>query len=198
VELQYCRSKRPWQTKHMSDETIHRRQKDEPTAEFLRLFSTHQPRLFAYILTMVPQWHDAEEILQDTSVILWQSFHEFEPGTNFWAWANRTAFHQVLSYRKRQKKLAVPFSEQFIEAVAKECDHSGDELDDQLQTLAKCVEKLSVDERKLITACYQPNAVTKNVAAMLGRPAGTIYKSLTRIRRMLMDCVERTRSEGDR
>ena len=196
--LHRCRLKRLLRGKLMSEDGFQLKREDEPTAEYLRLFSTHQRRLFAYILALVPNWHDAEEILQDTSVILWQSFHQFESGTNFWAWANRTAFHQVLSYRKRKKRLAVPFGDQFIEAVAAEYDSSADDLDEQLQTLAKCVEKLSSDERKLITACYQPGAVTKKVAAMLGRPAGTIYKSLTRIRRMLMDCIEQTRSEGDR
>jgi RNA polymerase sigma-70 factor, ECF subfamily len=64
--------------------------------------------------------------------------------------------------------------------------------------LAKCVEKLTPEESQLITACYEPTAVIRDVAAQLGRPAGTVYKSHTRIRRSLMQCVEETLSEGDR
>jgi RNA polymerase sigma-70 factor, ECF subfamily len=182
----------------MSDDRNQRRSGVESTPEFLQLFCTTQPRLFAYILTMVPQWHDAEEILQETSVALWQSFDQFQPGTDFWAWAKTTAFHRVLSFRKRHKRLAVPLSDQFIEMVAKENDDLTDELEEQLQALAKCVDKLSAEECELITACYEPDAVTKDVAAQLGRPAGTVYKSLTRIRRTLMECIEQTLSEGNR
>jgi RNA polymerase sigma-70 factor, ECF subfamily len=182
----------------VSDNSIPSRSDDERTAEFLRLWAAHQPRLFAYILAMAPQWHDAEEILQETSVVLWRSFDQFQPGTDFRAWANKSAFHQVLSFRKRQKRVAVPVSQTFVEAIADECDKLGNELDEQLRTMAECVEKLAPDERELITACYEPNAVTREVAAALGRPAGTVYKSLTRIRRTLMLCIERALSEGRR
>ena len=88
------------------------------TAEFLRLYTLHQPRLFAYVLTMIPKWHDAEEVLQETSVVLWQAFGQFQLGTDFRAWANKTALNQVLSFRKRHKRLAVPLSERFVEAIA--------------------------------------------------------------------------------
>ena len=170
----------------------------ESTPEFLRLFCENQPRLFAYILVLVPKWHDAEEILQETSVVLWRSFSHFQPGTDFWAWAKTTAFHRVLSFRKRQKRLAVPLSDRFIEAVAEEYGKLTDELEEQLQALAKCVEKLTPEESQLITMCYEPNVVIRDVAVQLDRPAGTVYKSLTRIRRTLMKCVEETLSEGDR
>lgn len=182
----------------MSDRFLPSKPDDQRTADFLRLWATHQPRLFAYILAMIPQWHDAEEILQETSVVLWRSFDQFRPGTDFRAWANKAAFHQVLSFRKRQKRVAVPVSQTFVEAIAEECDKLGDALDEQLHAMADCVEKLPPDERELIAACYEPNAVTRDVAAALGRPAGTVYKSLTRIRRTLMQCIERTLSEGRR
>lgn len=182
----------------VSEGSIPFRSDDERTAEFLRLWAAHQPRLFAYILAMAPQWHDAEEILQETSVVLWRSFDQFRPGTDFRAWAGKAAFHQVLSFRKRQKRVAVPVSQAFVEAIAEQYDELGNDLDEQLRTMADCVEKLSPSERELITACYEPNAVTRDVAAALGRPAGTVYKSLTRIRRMLMQCIEQTLSEGRR
>jgi RNA polymerase sigma-70 factor, ECF subfamily len=170
----------------------------ESTPEFLHLFCTAQPRLFAYILTMVPKWHDAEEILQETSVALWQSFDQFRPATDFWAWAKTTAFHRVLSFRKRQKRLAMPLSDQFVEVMDKEFDKLTGELEEQLQAMAECVDRLSPEERELITACYEPGAVTRDVAIQLGHPPGTVYKSLTRIRRTLMKCIEQTLSKGSR
>lgn len=170
----------------------------QATAEFLRLFAASQARLFAYLLTLLPQWHDAEEILQETSVVLWRSFDQFQPDSSFLAWARKIAFHQVLNFRKRNKRRGILFSDEFLASVAEESDSMAESLDEQLQTMGKCIESLPPDHRHLIGLCYQPNITTQQVAAQLGRPAGTIYKTLTRIRRTLMECIERTLSQGER
>lgn len=168
------------------------------TTQFLRLYSTTQQRLFAYILTMIPTWHDAEEVLQETSMVLWKAFDQYQPNTNFWAWASTTAFHQVLSFRKRTKRLAIPLDDKFIEAASAEFKTSINNLDDKLAALPRCVEKLPPDERELLTACYQPNVTIHQIAEQIGRPAGTVYKSLTRIRRTLLKCINGVLSEGGR
>jgi RNA polymerase sigma-70 factor (ECF subfamily) len=170
----------------------------QATAEYLRLFAANQARLFGYLLTLLPQWHDAEEILQETSVVLWRSFDQFEPGTNFLAWARTIAFHQVLNFRKRNKRRAMLFSDDFFASVAAESDDMADSLEEQLQTMSECMKGLPSDHRRLIGLCYQPNVTTQQVAEQLGRPAGTVYKTLTRIRRTLMECIERTLSQGER
>ena len=82
--------------------------------------------------------------------------------------------------------------------MVEEYDELADDLEDQLLALAKCVEKLSPNERELIAACYEPGTTIREVAARFVRPAGTVYKSLTRIRRALLKCIKQTLSEGDR
>lgn len=182
----------------MSNDRTNAAPDSERTSQFLQLYSVAQPRLFAYILAMIPEWHDAEEVLQETSVVLWKSFDQFQQGTNFWAWAKTVALHQVLSFRKKRKRTPHPLEQKFIEAVAKEYGRMADNLEDQLQAMADCVAKLPPNERELIVACYEPNATILEVAERLGRPAGTVYKSLSRIRQSLLKCIEETLSEGGR
>lgn len=165
---------------------------ESATADFLRLFAAHQPQIFGYILSLLPHWDDAQEVLQETSVVLWKSFGSFVPGTNFRAWACQTAFHQVLTFRKRQKRVPMPLDDEFLEAVSHESQSLADSLQDQLRALSQCIEKLRPRDAELLRRCYQPGASTRKVANELGRPAGTIYKSLTRIRRTLFACIERT------
>ena len=50
---------------------------------FLQLFLAHERRIYSYILALVPVWADADDLLQQTSVVLWQKLDQFEPGTNF-------------------------------------------------------------------------------------------------------------------
>jgi RNA polymerase sigma-70 factor (ECF subfamily) len=165
---------------------------DRGTAEFLRLYSAHQSRIFAYIFTLLPNWHDSEEVFQEMSVVLWRAFESFKPGTDFRAWAFKVAFNQVLTYRKRSKRAAVLPGPEVMEAIAGEVNRASAALDGQLAALAGCVEKLPPHSREILDRCYQQGARTRQVAEELGRPEGTIYKSLTRIRQWLFDCIQKT------
>ena len=72
--------------------------------EFARLFSRHARRIYAFIMTLVFSHHDAEEVFQNTSVVLWNKFGEFRPGSNFFAWASRIAYFEVLNLMKQQRR----------------------------------------------------------------------------------------------
>lgn len=160
--------------------------------EFLRLFFANQASIFSYIFTILPDWSDAEDVLQETSIVLWRNFGEFQPDTNFRAWACKTAFYQVLSFRKRHKKIPLPLSQETIEALSEESNELSDVLDDRLRALRTCVKKLKARDQDLLHRFYGVSTPTKVLAEQLGRPIGTITKSLTRIRRALLDCVERS------
>jgi len=164
---------------------------DRRTAEFLRLFAANQARIFGYIFTLLPNWHDAEEVFQEMSVVLWRAFDDFQPGTDFRAWACKVGFHQVLSFRKRSKRAALLLGAEALEVIARDTEKLSPILDAQLLALAGCVEKLPRRTREILDRCYQQGTHTKDVAAELGRPAGTIYKALTRIRQSLYECVQR-------
>ena len=59
---------------------------EQRTGRFLELYGEHRGHLYGHILALVGQPAFAEEILQDTSLLLWREFDRFEPGTNFRAW----------------------------------------------------------------------------------------------------------------
>src|SRR5262245_28464343 len=71
--------------------------------EFVTLWSAHSRRVYAYIYSLVANWSDADDIFQETSIVLMQKFQEFEPGTSFFAWACRVAYNKVLVHLKNRK-----------------------------------------------------------------------------------------------
>ena len=75
-----------------------------PDEEFVRLFTRYQRPLFLYLLTRVPNPVEAEEILQETNIVIWRKFAHFTPGTNFLAWASQIAKYELLKYRERNHK----------------------------------------------------------------------------------------------
>lgn len=176
----------------MSADETPRSDRPLENAAFLRLYAASQPHVFAYIYTLLPDWNDAEEVLQETSLALWRSFDQFEQGTNFKAWACKTAFYQVLSFRKRRKRTPALLGMETVEAVAHETAEMADSLDDQLRALSSCINGLKAHDRSLLDRFYGLGLPTRTIAGQLGRPVGTITKALTRIRRMLFACIERT------
>src|SRR4051812_30687389 len=71
---------------------------------FVQLLGQSQRRIFLFVMSMVPNWSDAEEIIQETNLLLWREFDKFQPGTNFAAWACRIALNQTLAWRKRKRR----------------------------------------------------------------------------------------------
>lgn len=162
-----------------------------PSAEFVQLFTHYQRRLFLYILSQVPNPIEAEEVLQETNVVIWSKFSQFREGTNFLAWVSQIATFEVMKHRSRRKRSRLQFSDEFLEAVSREALERSDEFEQRRAALAECLAKLRAKDRKLIEQRYAPGERGKRVAEQLGRPANSVYQSLGRIRKLLMECIQR-------
>jgi RNA polymerase sigma-70 factor (ECF subfamily) len=117
---------------------------------FLRLLLAHQRRIFAYVLALVPHWSDAEDVVQETSAVLWRKFDDFEPGTDFAAWALSVARYQVLNFRKKQRRGPGRLSDQTVEALAERLLAVERQADARLTALENCLQKLSSKDRDLV------------------------------------------------
>lgn len=165
-----------------------------PSDEFVQLFTRNQRRLYLFILSQLASTQDAEEVLQDTNLIIWSKYHQFEINTNFFAWCAQIATYEILKFRQRRQREKLRFSDEFVQAVADEVLERADELELRRSALETCLTKLRPSDRNLIKQRYQPGERGKNLAEELGRPANSVYQSLGRIRRTLLECINRTLS----
>ena len=161
----------------------------DQSEQFVELLTRHHQRIFLFILSMVPNQNEAEEILQETNLILWRKFNEFEPGTNFKAWAFRVAYHKVKQYWERQSHERLLFDEAFLHRVAEMATKAPDTVDRRREALGQCLEKLPKKERDMVRCRYRGGGSVKSAAEELGRSTHAIYKALMRVRQTLHDCV---------
>jgi RNA polymerase sigma-70 factor (ECF subfamily) len=163
----------------------------ERMAEFVELYSRYYPRLQYYLMALLPSANDAADVLQESSLVLWEKFATYESGTNFYAWACKIARFQALKYRNRMGRSAKLLDDAVLEKLSEEA--MGDEIDPaaSLEALAYCLERLSERNRSLIRRRYQPNVSVREMAAEVGCSANALSKLLGKIRHLLMDCVER-------
>jgi len=168
------------------------------TELFVQLLTQHQQRVHLFILSLVPNRSDAEEILQETNLVLWRKFDEFCPGSDFRAWAFQVAYNKVKSFQERHGRDRLRFGECVMDRLATIAADGPDDLPTSLEILQFCKGQLSSQDRELIERRYEPGATTASVAAEVGRSVAAVYKAVVRIRRALYECIQRSLRREER
>jgi RNA polymerase sigma-70 factor (ECF subfamily) len=153
------------------------------------LITRHQRQVFSYIFTLVPDRNDAEDLLQETSLVICEKFDEFREGTDFVAWACQIAYWKIRESRLKYARSKVTFNDEVLQAVARTAEGMTKELDQRHEALAKCLEKLHPRDRELVMARYEPGGNVPDAAKRSGRSLDAAYKALNRTRKLLQDCI---------
>lgn len=163
--------------------------------ELVLLLTQHQRRIFSYIYTLVPDRHAAEDLLQETCVVICDKFDSFTSGTDFAAWACQIGWWQVRAARQKFARSKVVFDEPLLQAVAETAAEMAPEISARHEALAQCLQKLHQRDREFIITRYEPGGGVEEAAKKTGRSMLAAYKALNRIRKLLHDCVTHQLSE---
>lgn len=155
----------------------------------MALLKRHERRLDGYVLSLVPHWADADDILQDVVIDLWRQFDNYDPQGDFGAWACTLAYYRVLTYRKRTKRSQIRFSDDVDRLLTQELVTVSKEVNDHLDVLKRCLEKLSDSQRGLLQAYYSGAPIVE-LARRFARSVASLYKDLSGLRRVLRACVD--------
>ena len=159
------------------------------SAVFVEMLTQHQRRLYGYIYSLVPNASDADDLLQETNIALWQNKSEFQLGTNFLTWACRIAFFRVKNFLKTKNRSRLYFSEELLSELS---DIRMDQTEIHTihsMLLVNCLQKLSTESRELLKLRYDGSHSMQEVAKQMGRPVGSLYNTLSQIRLKLWECI---------
>ena len=159
--------------------------------------SKHERRINACILALVPNWADAEDIAQETKLLMWRQFDKFDATGDFGAWARTIARNVVRTRHRKTAGKPHVFGPMFLDAVEQEFTSREDTADRRHALLAECLAELKSSSRDFIKLCYGSVQTIATTAAGLGRSAESVYKQLERIRRTLRDCILRKLKQED-
>lgn len=168
---------------------------DDAYERFTGLLTRHHASLMSFILSLRPNWADAEDLMQQTSVVLWRKFGEYRDGSSFLAWACQVARFLVLNHARKAGRDRHVFSAELLELLAREGESDAERLQAQRVALSRCLEKLDARGRDVLQACYQAGTSIKDAARRLGSSPNAVYKTLNRLRELLLDCVRRNAAE---
>ena len=171
------------------DEKIQRDEMIGRDKRLMLLVTQHQRQIFSYIYTLVPDRHDAQDLLQETNLVICEKFDEFAAGTDFAAWACQIAWWKIRAARQKFARSKVVFDDRVLEAVAATAATMRQEISARHEALAGCLQKLHPRDREMIVMRYEPGGDVGAAAQRAGRSMQAAYKALTRIRKLLHDCV---------
>lgn len=158
---------------------------------FVRQFVAREARLRAFLRTLLPAWEDVDDVVQETSIVAWRKFAEFEEGTNFLNWLLAIARFEALKARRRHARSPLVFSEEVLELLADEGADETERLEAERHALTHCLDQLGPAQRELLERSYQPGVKFHEIAAQAGRSAAGFYKVIQRLRAALLECIER-------
>lgn len=173
-------------------------------AEFVTLLTNAQRRLWTFICTLVVDKADVEDVLQETNLALWKMADQFEPGTDFVAWACRIAHFRVLRQRSAAKRLRVRLAEAVVDTLAAEMLDENrldslvaeEDFDHRRRALSRCLEEISARHRTMLRQHYQDGLSLGAIGATVGRSRKAIAQLFLRLRATLRSCIRKRTALG--
>lgn len=158
--------------------------------EFLRVFLASEREILRYVHALVPASADAQEIVQQTALVLWEKFDEYDPERPFTPWACRFALNVARQWIDRRQRWKALLGNGLAEDLAMRREQLLPEFESRLDHLRGCVAKLPAKQRELIEGYYFQQTSVDSLAKRRARTVEAVYKSLQRIRRQLRECIK--------
>ena len=163
---------------------------DKKNKEFVWLLTTYQSNIYAYIVSLVANFNDADDIIQETTSAMWEQFDQFKPGTDFVAWGNRIAYFKVLDFRKKKRSdQKVIFSEDIFMKFAENAPAHLEESGQAIQKLRDCIKKLQATDSSLVQLRYLAGLSVHEISRRFNTSIRSIYYNLSRIQGLLLSCI---------
>ena len=162
-------------------------------AFFSSLLRQHYRRLFAYVYAIVRSYPDAEDVVQQASMVLWKKFGDYQPDTDFFPWACSVARLEAMHLLRRQRRYRAHFSEAFQQRLAAAMAFiPAETVNARVIALEDCVKNLPENQRGLLKECFSEAKTVATVAQEAGRTPHSVYSSLRNIRNKLLECVDQS------
>lgn len=158
--------------------------------QFLSLFLRSERELFRYVAALIPNVADAEDIVQQTAIALWEKFEAYDPTQPFTPWACRFALNKARQWLERRQRWQTLLEGGLGEELAQRREELRPELESRLKHLEGCLSKLPKAQRSLVEGYYFHRTNVERLSEGAGRTAAATYKALQRIRESLLVCVE--------
>lgn len=162
----------------------------EQSEQLAALWTQAQPVVSAYIRTLLPDFHQGEEVLQRVAVVLVRKFETYDPARPFVPWAIGFARFEVLRYRRDHATDRHQFDTDIVEQVAELYQSEQIDFSGFRGALHDCVGKLQGRNRQALSLRYTQDVGPTEIAQEMDMSANAVRQLLHRVRASLRKCIE--------
>lgn len=177
----------------MSDSSHSR--EETHTEAVQKLFLQYQPAIRSHILSMIPDFSLADDVMQEIFLVVTRKADSFTLGSSFPAWVKTIArFKALEAIRSSGSHRFECLSEEVLEALGAEQRDFPSQMDERLCLLADCLGELAPQARRSIEFRYRNDHLPPEIANLMGCTVQSVNVTLSRARSFLRECVQRKMS----
>ncbi|MEZ6043474.1 MAG: sigma-70 family RNA polymerase sigma factor [Planctomycetaceae bacterium] len=169
---------------------------DEKSRQAMRLWTLAQPVVSAFVTSVVRDFGDRDDVLQEIAVAAIESYDAYDPNQPFVPWVMGVARNQIGLYLRRRRRGRLVFDEETVSCLATVFSKVSPEEHHKMDALSECLKLLEGRARELCQLRYQDDLKPASIAEKLGMAPNAVAKALQRIRDQLRDCINRKTVEG--
>ena len=168
---------------------------DESTERATRLWTLAQPNVAAFVASVIRDYRDRDDVLQDIAIAVIQSFESYDQKRPFTGWAIGVARNQIRSHFRKQKKDKLVFSDKTIANLETTFANPEDSRD--LDFLHECMKEIQGRSREICKMRYHQNLKSAAIGEKIDMTANSVSKVLQRVRDQLRQCIQtKSATEG--
>ena len=115
---------------------------------FLRLFLQHQRQLAGYARAFLPDWDAVDEVLQESSIVMWRKIDQLDSPDGFLKWAKAVVRFESLKHLRQRRTDRLMVDEELVTLLAANTGEDEHGSASELEMLKRCLHKLSDIRRK--------------------------------------------------
>lgn len=157
-------------------------------AAFEQLLRPHLPMLFAYSRAICGDYHVAQDVVQETSLVAYRNLHHLFPEVDFAIWLKAIARRQSLAARRKLHRFPA-LTETLIEKVYEEPILTAE--GPRHEALQECLKRLAGRMTEVVRGHYFQGRKLAEIAGLLNLSEGAVKQMLYRSRLWLQECVNK-------
>jgi RNA polymerase sigma-70 factor (ECF subfamily) len=152
-----------------------------------------QPDVFSYVATIIPNLHDAQDVVQKVAVVIVDKYEQYDSKRSFRDWVLGITRYEILKYRQDKAREKLVFSENLIDRLTELQQHrKEDQMDDPYcSALRHCLKSIRGRRRAVLDMWYAEEVNADVIAKEMVISKNTVYSIIHRVRNFLRTCIER-------
>jgi len=148
------------------------------------LYAAYGQRLYAYAWRLTGDPAQAEDVVQDTLVVVWKSIRKFRGEGRLLAWLLGIVHHLALKSLRHRSQPITPELEETLPARLPSPEQQAEQTA-QAELLRAGLDRLSLNHRAVLELVFYQGLNLEEVAAVCRVPLGTVKSRLSHARRSL-------------